>query len=290
MSATPRRGHGWKPNHDFNRKGALWLVPFLSLLAAPGTVAGATQPHGTVDLIAEQTSVQPARPFWVGLHFQLEEGWHIYWINPGDSGEPPRVKWTLPAGFQAGPLQWPVPRRIEDHSLIDYGYPNEVLLPVEISPPISLAGGADMPLSATVNWVVCREICVPGRAALELMLPIRKGTAGPPSPLHSLFAQARADLPRPAPQFWKVTANLDKHRFILNVDTGKREADATFFPFEPNQIENAAPQKASPSSRGIRIELQKSDQLLKPPPRLTGVLVFASGQGYAIAAPVTTSK
>ena len=97
-------------------------------------------------------------------------------------------------------------------------------------------------------------------------------------------------MPQPAPKSWKVTANLDEHRFILNVDTGKREADATFFPFEPNQIENAAPQKASPFSSGIRIELQRSDQMLKSPPRLGGVLVFASGQGYVIEAPVIKSK
>jgi len=290
MAAALHRDHGWMPNHDFIRKGVHVLVPLLSLLAAPGRVAAATQPHGTVKLIAEQTSVQPARPFWVGLYFQLEKGWHIYWTNPGDSGEPPRVRWTLPAGFQAGPLQWPVPRRIEDHSLIDYGYPNEVLLPVEISPPASWAGGADVQLSATVNWLVCREICVPGRAALELTLPIRRGTAGLPSPLHSLFAQARADLPRPTPKSWKVTANLDKHRFILTVDTGKREAEATFFPLEANQIENDAPQKGMSISRGIQLEIQKSDQLLKAPAYLAGVLVFARGQGFVIEAPVATSN
>jgi len=266
------------------------LALFLSLFAVPGGVAGATGPHGTVDLISERTSVQPAQPFAVGLHFQLEEGWHIYWTNPGDSGEPPRVKWDLPAGFQAGPLLWPIPRRIEDHSLIDYGYQNEVLLPVEIRPTASLGVGAEVQLHATVNWLVCREICVPARAALSLTLRIRKGAPGPPSPTHSLFVKARADLPRRVPPSWRVTANVDQHLLVLNVDTGKRETEATFFPLEPNQIENAAPQKASPFSRGIRIELQKSDQLLKSPPRLTGVFVLAARQGYVIVAPVTTSK
>ncbi|HMD83252.1 MAG TPA: protein-disulfide reductase DsbD domain-containing protein [Terriglobia bacterium] len=279
-----------KPNHGFRRKGALLLVPLLSLWAAPGKVAGASGPHGAVDLVSEQTSVQPARPFWVGLRFQLEQGWHIYWTNPGDSGEPPRVKWGLPAGFQAGPLHWPVPRRIEDHSLIDYGYQGEVLLPAEISPPAKLAAGADVQLNATVSWLVCREICVPGRAALALTLPTGNGTPGPASPMHPLFAKARADLPRPAPKSWKVSANLDKYRFVLNVDTGIRETGATFFPLEPNQIENAAPQKASPSSRGVRLEMEKSDQLLKAPPRLTGVLVLPAGQGYVIEAPIVASK
>jgi thiol:disulfide interchange protein DsbD len=273
--------------HDFMRQGALGLVGVLSLLTAPGRVAGATAPHVTVDLIAEQTAVQPANPFWVGLHFQLENGWHIYWTNPGDSGEPPRVKWDLPAGFQAGPIQWPVPRRIEDHSLIDYGYQNEVLLPVEIRPA---GGGPEAKLNATVKWLVCREICVPGHADLELTLPMRMGTAGPPSSTHSLFAKAQADLPRPTPKPWKLSAKLDQHRFVLSVDTGKREAGATFFPLEPNQIENAASQKATPLSRGIQLEIPRSDQLLKAPPRLTGVLVLASGRGYEIEAPVATSK
>ena len=289
-SVETRRGRRSKPHDGFIRKGALLLVPLLSLLAAPGKVAGVTGPHGSVDLVAEQTSVQPVQTFWVGLHFQLEQGWHIYWTNPGDSGEPPRVKWTLPAGFEAGPLRWPVPRRIEDHSLIDYGYQNEALLPVEITPPEKLDGGSEVQLNATVNWLVCREICVPGRAALGLKLPVRKGTLEPPSPLHSLFAKARADLPVPAPKSWKVTSNLDEHVFVLNVDTGKRETGAAFFPLDPNQIENAAPQKVSPFSRGIRLELEKSDQLLKAPPRLRGVLVFTSGKGYVIEAPVITSK
>ena len=161
---------------------------------------------------------------------------------------------------------------------------------MKITPPLKLEGGSDVHLNATVSWLVCREICVPGRADLALTLPVRTGTPGPPSSTHSLFAKAQADLPRPAPKSWKVTANLDEHRFVLNIDTGKRETAATFFPLEPNQIENAAPQKASPFAQGIRIEMQKSDQMLKAPLQLKGVLGFASGQGYVIEAPVTASK
>ncbi len=277
-------------NRRFIRLDIRLLISFLCLLAAPRRGAAATGPHGTVDLIADQTAVRSARPFWVGLRFQMEQGWHMYWTNPGDSGEPPRVKWSLPPGFQAGPLQWPLPQRIEDHSLIDYGYQNEVLLPVKITPPEKMDGGSDVHLNATVSWLVCREICVPGRADLALTLPIRSGTPGPPSSMHSLFAKAQADLPRPAPKSWKVTAHLDAHRFLLDVITGKRETAATFFPLEPNQIENAAAQKASPLAQGIQIELQKSDQLLKAPSQLKGVLGLASGQGYLIEAPLNASK
>ena len=247
-------------------------------------------PHGTVQFVSDQSSIQPARPFWAGLYFQLEKGWHIYWSNPGDSGEPPRVKWDLPPGFQAGPLLWPLPRRIEDHSLIDFGYVNEVLLPVRITPPAKLSTQTGVVLRAHVNWLVCRDICVPARADLTLTLPVGAAAGEPESRWRSLFAKTRADLPRATPKSWKVTASLDGHEFLLDVNTGTRESAATFFPLEPNQIENVAPQRVNPSSHGIRLELVKSDQLLKPPSRLTGVLELASGQGYFIEAPVITRK
>jgi len=68
--------------------------------------------HGTVDLLSEQQSIQPGHAILLGLHFRLEKGWHIYWVNPGDSGEPPRLEWRLPAGLRAGAIEWPTPSRL----------------------------------------------------------------------------------------------------------------------------------------------------------------------------------
>jgi thiol:disulfide interchange protein DsbD len=97
-------------------------------------------------------------------------------------------------------------------------------------------------------------------------------------------------MPRPVPKAWRLTANLEEQRFVLHVVTGKPETAATFFPLEANQIENAASQKARSLSNGIELEIPKSDQLLKPPARLAGVLVLGPGRGYAIDAPVIASK
>jgi thiol:disulfide interchange protein DsbD len=272
------------------RHGVLLLIPLVCLLTMAGKASAAAGPHGTVDLISDETSIQPGRAFWAGLRFQLEKGWHIYWINPGDSGEPPKIQWTLPAGFHAGPLHWPTPRRIQDHSLVDYGYQDEVLLSAQIQPPASLGTAQEVQLRATVKWLVCREICLPARADLNLTLPVAKGARGEPSAWHSLFAQTRAGLPRPAPNSWRLFMTLEGQRFLLNVDTGKPGTAAIFFPSEPNQVENAAPQKVNSSSRGFQLELQKSNLLLKPVQRLAGLLVLASGQGYVIQAPVAVSN
>ncbi len=265
--------------------------PLLTLvvLAAFATQAKpAAGPHGTVDLLSEQASIQPGRAFLLGLHFRLEKGWHIYWINPGDSGEPPKVQWTLPAGFRAGPLDWPTPRRIADHSLMDYGYEDDVLLPVKIHPAASVATGHDVNLGLSVTWLVCRDICIPGRAALTLSLPVRKDAEA--SAGRTLFLKAKSELPKPAPKQWKVLGTLEDGEFVLEIETGIREGGATFFPLEPNQIENADPQEASPLVRGIRIRLRRSDQLLKPIATLVGILVLDPAHSYVIKVPIHTSN
>ena len=164
-----------------------------------------------------------------------------------------------------------------------------MLLPVEITPSADEKAGSNLRLGATLKWLVCREICIPGHADLELALPVARDPSASP-PIASLFAKARAHLPRPAPGSWKIHATLDEHRFELTVLTGKPEERGGFFPLEPNQIDNAAAPKAIPLDRGLKIEMPKSDQLLKAPPRLKGVLVLAGERGYVIEAAVTTGK
>jgi thiol:disulfide interchange protein DsbD len=271
-------------------KRSCWPIGRALLLAAacisllPANGQSVTAPHGSVELLADAASVQAGKPFRAGLHFQLEKGWHVYWINPGDSGEPPKVRWTLPAGFRAGALEWPTPQRIEDHSLIDYGYEDEVLLPVEIHPPAALPQGREVQLAATAMWLVCRETCIPAHAALNLNLSA--GARPETAKWGTLFAKTEARLPKPVPSGWRLTASVVGHQFVVDADTGRRESQALFFPVEPNLIENAAPQAVSSYARGIRLRLVKSDQLLKLPARLVGVLVLGPGKAYDVSIPV----
>ena len=68
-----------------------------------------------------------------GLVLTIEEHWHVYWMNAGDSGEPPEIKWTLPAGITAGPMQFPPPTRLPLGPLMDFGYEDEVAFPVTLT-------------------------------------------------------------------------------------------------------------------------------------------------------------
>jgi thiol:disulfide interchange protein DsbD len=256
------------------------------LLAQTGRMQTSPGSHGKVELIAEENAIVPGRKFLVGLRFGLEKGWHIYWVNPGDSGQPPRVQWSLPAGFRAGEIEWPYPKRLGTASVVDYGYEDQVLLIAPIEPPANLSPGSTVTLAADVRWLVCREICLPEQAHLTLSLPVEEQLPKGDSAQRRLFQQTKALLPKPLPPGWKTSVISDKDDFVLTVITGAPEKAATFFPLESGQIENAAAQKVNSLDSGIRLILRKSDQLLKPITTLNGVLVLPNGRAFQIAAPV----
>ncbi|MGA8599178.1 MAG: thioredoxin family protein [Bryobacteraceae bacterium] len=268
----------------------LFLSCAASLLSAPLPI-----PHGKVELISEQSSIQPGSSFQVGLHFQLEPGWHIYWKNPGDSGQPPRVQWNLPPGLSAGPIEFPVPHRLPVGPLLDYGYENDVLLPVAIKAEKSGLPGGTVALKGNLRVLVCRETCIPGKAALELSLPVRREPAKNLAANEPLFARARASMPLPAPPAWHVSAASNPSSLVLKVQGVTGAAPILFFPAQPDIIENAAPQNSSATPQGIELKLKRPNQPSEPVSKLEGLLIVPassngnSPRGYEISANVSTA-
>src|SRR5258708_11296208 len=138
--------------------------------------------HLTAELVSLAPSIAPGGTLQAGLVFTLEEHWHVYWINAGDSGEPPKIKWTLPDGVIAGPMQFPIPSRLPLGPLMDFGYEDEVAFPVQLTAASSLKPGP-IHLDAMVDWLVCREVCIPGKAHLGLSLTVAPAATAPAQPL-----------------------------------------------------------------------------------------------------------
>src|ERR1700734_1895906 len=57
-----------------------------------------------IDLLAEDESIQPGRPFWLAVRLKLKDNYHAYWKNPGEAGFPTTIQWHLPSGFEVGPM------------------------------------------------------------------------------------------------------------------------------------------------------------------------------------------
>ena len=224
----------------------------------------------------------------LGLAFQLEKGWHIYWVNPGDSGEPPRVKWQLPDGYSPW-ARWSGPPRgaSESPSIVDFGYEDAVTLLVPLRAAANLTAQQPAQLTAEVTVLVCRELCITGKVQLSLSIPIKSQPAAPNMQTQDLFNATRKLLPQPLPQNWKFRVAEANGSFVLTANFGRQVPQATFFPLAESQIDNAAPQNVQPTSVGFRLTLRKSEQLLKPLARLKGVLVLPNEQAYLIDVPLS---
>ena len=240
--------------------------------------------HLTVELLPLESSIQPGGSAAVGLHFNLDKGWHVYWVNAGDSGEPPRIKWTLPEGITASAMQFPAPRRLPLGPLMDFGYEDEVLFPMTLTADSTLKVPSTAPLSAHVDWLVCREVCIPGKTDLALPLPVA-AQKGPVDPARqALFDRFRARLPQPLPSSAKAVYGSTPGGFAIAL-TGHPATNAEFFPLEQSQIFNAAPQPVQAVDGGIQISLKKDENFHAQPAQLNGVLLLGDGTAYEIHAP-----
>lgn len=268
------------------------ILVFCLLLATPSACGAQTSggEHAHVSLISDEGSIAAGHSMWIGVLFRLDKGWHVYWQNPGDSGEPPRIEWRLPQGTTVGAIKWPRPVRLGSGSVIDYGYENEVLL---MAPMVAGASPelAQVTIEATVKYVVCREICVPGKEQLSLSLPRAQSTAGHFTQWHNLFEQTRSELPKPAPANWKISVTSGKNDFVLAVQGVATTQEASFLPLDASVIDNSVPQILSRTARGFRLTLQKSDQLQAPLSMLRGLIVLGNNStAYEITASITPPR
>ncbi|HSU86989.1 MAG TPA: protein-disulfide reductase DsbD domain-containing protein [Chthoniobacterales bacterium] len=182
-------------------------------------------------LLADTTAVVPGQPFTAGLLLKMAPGWHTYWQFPGDAGIPTEIKWNLPPGWKTGPIQWPVPLKLSEPGGIQiYGYHDQVLLMVALTPPAEIAERA-VKLSAAVDWLVCEKVCIPGSAQVQLDLPV----GGQATPANTdLFTRYRDRLPRelPASAADAVHWNRRSQAFQLTI-SDKSLARATAVDFFP---------------------------------------------------------
>ncbi|MCF4164313.1 thioredoxin family protein [Zavarzinia compransoris] len=244
----------------------LCLLLALGLSAlAPAAAAPVRTENAEAELVAEGVAV-PGATVTVALRLVARPGWHTYWLNPGDTGLPTTIAWTLPEGVGAGPIQWPLPEALPVGPFVNYGYEGEVWLLSDIAVPKDFTGDR-LDLAARADWLICAEICVPEGADLSLSIPV----AATPSrdPAHLLgFEKSRALLPLPLPAPAVAARQGETLEILLPQDIQAKAAH--FFPDQPGTIIAAAPQALEGSRLTATLEQGFAGE------RLTGVLVIES--------------
>ncbi|ANH69720.1 hypothetical protein ABE85_22890 [Mitsuaria sp. 7] len=251
--------------------------------AAPPTDRSATD-EVQVRLISASSQVAPGQTLLLALEQRIATHWHTYWKNPGDSGQPTSIEWTLPKGATAGEILWPAPRRFDVGPITNYGYEDQVLLLTEVRLPQDLTPGTIATLTAEATWLVCREECIPQQATLALSLPI--AAAAKPSADASALSTARAALPGKAP--FPTAARLEGRDLLVtwSASTVPVVKQALFMPQDWGRIQHAAKPQLDRIGDDWRLRVPVGEEPATAGKPLNGLLLV-DGKAWEVSLPVT---
>ncbi|MEM9988576.1 MAG: protein-disulfide reductase DsbD domain-containing protein, partial [Pseudomonadota bacterium] len=233
------------------------------------------------ELLTLEQSAMPGRAITAVLKLDHDPKWHTYWTNPG-IGEPTRMDWTLPPGWVAGEIDWPVPRQIygSDGRITGYGYEDVLHLPVRLIVPQTAEVGKEVTLTATASWLMCEvDICIPGGQTVAVTIPIAstypKEEGG--------VKEALAATPMPeAGEGLRVRASLTEADVTLLLEgtsnTAKAFKDPYFYSLD-GLVYHDTDQLFQASSDGLAVQLEKDSYYNGPTDTLMGVLAFTDQAG-----------
>lgn len=236
---------------------------------------GLQEPSCTVTALPAETEAGPGKAIEIGLRFDIEPGWHIYWQNPGDSGEATQVKWELPEGWTEVDLRFPTPHAIDAGGVTNYGFENQVTLFARVKPPAEYRGDP-VKLSGEATYLICKEACVPGSRKFTISLP---GDAMEPA------ARLEAVRALPTPYQRAITSEYTGETLRIAFPE-KQVSKAYFFPHDGTVLNHSAPQQLNKTVDGYELAAPLSKFSTAKPAKVSGVLVLssnASARGYTVA-------
>ncbi|MBL8700188.1 MAG: thioredoxin family protein [Alphaproteobacteria bacterium] len=244
------------------------------------------------ELVAERMAVAPGEKLRIGLHQKIRPGWHTYWRNPGDSGLPTRLSWSLRDDARVGDTIWPAPERFSVGPIVNYGYGGEVVLLAPLEVPAAARPGEALTVLLRAEWLVCEEICIPEDAELSLTLQVSE-RSGAPSPAAALIAEFAARVPQP--RGWTARYAAAGERVLLHVTGGDLSTrpirDAYFFVATPDTIDHAASQPMIATADGLALALTPAaSRRGRAIASLEGVIVATGPAGERVAAAIGATE
>lgn len=239
--------------------------------------------HSSASLVAEEDSVSPGQKTTLGFDVHLEKTWHTYWVNPGDSGA--AVKLSLRGEVRrrsldllTGPIQFPIPDRLETGPITSFVYDNEVMFLADVVVPESVQAGERLDLILDAEWLVCQDVCIPAFETYRLELPVRKAEDVRPGPSAEAFTRWRGRLPRL--QSGTIDDRRTESHTILKLPIPSdfshyRYAD--FFPLRGSQLGHSKPELVKSETGSIELKLA-TRSVGERRPDLVGLLVLQSGK------------
>ncbi len=240
----------------------LWAMFLAAILAAGSSIAQGGQKYAKVELISDHSVAVPGNEIWLGLSFEMVDGWHIYWENPGDAGIPPELSWNESAARALGSdtisdFVWPVPELLPvvPGEIMDYGYSGKVILPFQAV--VSETAEGPILLDGVADYLICKDICIPERSDVSLLLSL-----GSEVLVDEAGQQAILDANSTGPEALNGQASLSPQTGLWTLSVADPRlaglsGDARFFP-KGHEIVHAADQAARFGPAGLQIDLTPS--------------------------------
>ena len=269
----------------------LWLWFLLASLFTSGINAAAqdqsTDKMVRASLVSDTREVTPGSGFIAALRLEHSEGWHTYWKSPG-IGDATTIEWSLPQGWIADDIDWPVPHKIllRDGKVSGHGFDGVSFLPVRMLVPVDAQIDSEIILRAKVEFLVCEyDFCVPGTKNLKLSLLV-SAKAVPNNKMRAELAK----MPMPeAGENWTISAVHKGDNIVLSVKADETITDLHFFSHD-ELIWHNVDQSFEVKKNGF-VSTLPIDKYYEPEVELfSGVLAFtdaeANYRGVLINAPI----
>ncbi len=234
--------------------------------------------------------VAPGKTLWLGLQLAHAPEWHTYWKNSGDSGLPTQLQWTLPAGLQAGEVDWPLPRKIPIGNLANYGYEGTVLLPVPVTvgPDFRPPPFGDVTVQLQASWLVCRKECIPEDGSFTLKLPVGGSTAANGAAFEAAWKARPAAIPATGSTLRIAADGKALELRVQGLPAAARGRELQFFPETPEVIETAGAWTQAWDGAAWTARVPLSAQR-SASPAVMPVVLAAGTQGWRAELPVAGS-
>jgi thiol:disulfide interchange protein/DsbC/DsbD-like thiol-disulfide interchange protein len=275
---------------------SLLALVLASLVVPLATGQPVKTEHVTTELVSEWEGLVPGQTNTVAVRLEMDDHWHTYWANPGETGLPTEIQWTLPDGIAAGPIQWPAPQWINYFDMVSYAYEEEVLLLVDLTISENFQSAGPVELVAKVDFLVCQEACIPGSADLTLSLPVmNEPTIGSWKPQ---IEAARKSVPRAIPEWeMKVVDNGESFAFTVLAPEGETfdSRSVTYFSLD-GWVAPSKPRTSLAEGRVLTLLMPKAEyEPEEGRDRFQGVLVSdsyweAQGEFNALEVNLTFSE
>jgi DsbC/DsbD-like thiol-disulfide interchange protein len=274
---------------DNHMRLIIFILLCLSIHAYASSQETAETAELRVSLISSCDTVAKNTTFSAGVFFDLKPDWHLYWINPGDTGLAPKILWRTPTHLVASEIQWPYPRSMELDGINNLGYSNQLLLPVTMQTKDFNEDQID--IAAEVSWLVCKDICIPGKA--ELKKKISVGNTCLVSPHANRFSDWREKIPE-ALELMDGSVSLNDKKIQLEVYLKKpifRNANSVEIFIENPQVVSYQPtQTLGWKNNWVSWTQEPNDAFVKLPSELHAVIVVNHQRSYRIKLSTTEEK